>query len=101
MDHKLIVTVYCNSKTHAGSCPPDSKAARYVIAKLTTARWITFQSRCLRLYISGTVPQEHVDFLEVLATYIVKVYAPVRTTSCSIVIMIIKNTPPASCPVPR
>lgn len=49
-----------------------------MIAKLTTARWITFQSRCLRLYITGTVPQEHADFLEILVTYIVKVYAPVR-----------------------
>lgn len=78
MNNDVQMLYHLSLAVISGSCPPDSKAARYVIAKLTTARWITFQSRCLRLYITGTVPQEHADFLEILVTYIVKVYAPGR-----------------------
>lgn len=56
----------------SGICTPDLAARNP--GKLSHSRWLTTANRILRLYISNKNPSEN---LKTLATYVMKVYAPI------------------------
>ncbi|XP_063688599.1 uncharacterized protein LOC134821764 isoform X2 [Bolinopsis microptera] len=59
-----------------GALPP--KLAGTEIGPLCHARWITFQSRILRLFMSGGVPGNVMGKLRKLAEYVVNIYFPMH-----------------------
>lgn len=52
--------------------------AKRRIGKMCSARWITFQSRVIRFYMSGQCPEKHAVFLKRLVVYIARIYLLVR-----------------------
>ena len=71
---QLLIPI-TNHVVIAGCVPPRLKTT--VIGPLCHARWITFQSRILRLFMS-TVSSEILPKLRKLASYIVNVYFPLH-----------------------